>query len=74
MAPSGPLDVLEVQGIASQRHCSGVLTMAQPHDTQNHEVLQEHPMITQLLAELQAIEEKEGGSPLLHTDRLNLSY
>jgi hypothetical protein len=32
--------------------------MAQPHDTQNHEVLQEHPMITQLLAELQAIEEK----------------
>jgi len=48
--------------------------MAQPYDTQNHEVLQEHPMITQLLAELQAIEEKEGGSPLLHTDRLNLSY
>jgi len=32
--------------------------MAQPHDTKNHEVFQEHPMIIELLAELQAIEEK----------------
>ena len=32
--------------------------MAQPHDTHNHEVFQEHPMITELLAEWQAIEEK----------------
>ena len=32
--------------------------MSKPHDTQNHEVFQEHPMITELLAEWQAIEEK----------------
>ena len=32
--------------------------MAKPHDTQNHEAFQEHPMVTELLAELQAIDEK----------------
>jgi len=32
--------------------------MAKLHDIQNHEVFQEHPMITELLAELQAIDEK----------------
>jgi hypothetical protein len=32
--------------------------MAKPHATHNHEVCQEHPMTTELLAELQAIEEK----------------
>ena len=32
--------------------------MAKPHNTHNHEVCQEHPMITALLAELQAIDEK----------------
>jgi len=32
--------------------------MAKPHDTHNHEVFQEHPMITELLAELQEIDEK----------------
>ena len=32
--------------------------MAKPHDTHNHEVFQDHPMITELLAELQVIEEK----------------
>ena len=32
--------------------------MAKPHETPNHEVCQEHPMITELLAEVQAIEEK----------------
>jgi len=32
--------------------------MAKPHDTYNYEVCQEHPLITELLAELQAIEEK----------------
>jgi hypothetical protein len=32
--------------------------MAKPHDTQHHEVGQEHPMITELLAELLVIEEK----------------
>jgi hypothetical protein len=32
--------------------------MAKPHATHNHEVCQEHPMVTELLAELQAIEEK----------------
>ena len=33
--------------------------MAQPYATHNHEVFQEHPMVTELLAELQAIDEKE---------------
>ena len=33
--------------------------MATPHDTHNHEVFQEHPMITELLTELQAIDEKD---------------
>ena len=33
--------------------------MAKPHDTQHHEVGQEQPMITELLAELQVIEEKK---------------
>ena len=32
--------------------------MATPHDTHTHEVFHEHPMITELLAEWQAIEEK----------------
>ena len=32
--------------------------MAKPHDTDNHEVFQEHPMIMELLAELQVIDEK----------------
>jgi hypothetical protein len=32
--------------------------MAKPHATHNHEVCQEHPMVTELLAELQAIEEQ----------------
>ena len=33
--------------------------MAKPHETLDHEALHEHPMITELLAELQAIDEKE---------------
>ena len=33
--------------------------MAKPHDTQYHEVCQEHPMITEVLAALQAIDEKD---------------
>ena len=32
--------------------------MAKLHDTQNHEVFQEDPMVTELLAELQAMDEK----------------
>jgi hypothetical protein len=32
--------------------------MAKPHDIHNHEVCQDHPMSTELLAALQAIEEK----------------
>jgi hypothetical protein len=33
--------------------------MAKPHDTQDHKTFQEHPMVKELLAELQAIDEKE---------------
>jgi hypothetical protein len=43
---------------ASQREWSGEYAMAKPHDTQNHEVFQEDPMVTELLAELQAMDEK----------------
>jgi hypothetical protein len=32
--------------------------MAKPHDIYKHEVCQDDPMITELLTELQAIEEK----------------
>jgi hypothetical protein len=32
--------------------------MAKPHETHNHEVFQEDPMVTELLAELQAMDEK----------------
>jgi hypothetical protein len=32
--------------------------MAKPHDTKNHEAFQEHPMVTELLAELQTMDEK----------------
>jgi hypothetical protein len=32
--------------------------MAKPYDTHNHEVCQEHPIITELLAELQVMDEK----------------
>jgi hypothetical protein len=32
--------------------------MAKPHETRNHEPFQEHPIVTALLAELQAIEDK----------------
>ena len=35
--------------------------MAKPHDTQNHEGFQEHPMVVELLAELQAMDEKGEG-------------
>jgi hypothetical protein len=31
--------------------------MAKPHDPHSHEVFQEHPLITELLAELQTITE-----------------
>jgi hypothetical protein len=43
---------------ASHREWSGEYAMAKPHDTQNHEVFQEDPMVTELLAELQAMDEK----------------
>ena len=33
--------------------------MAQPHDTHNHEVFQEDPIVTELLEELQAMDEKD---------------
>jgi hypothetical protein len=33
--------------------------MATPHAIHNHRVFPEHPMITELLAELQTIEEKD---------------
>jgi len=32
--------------------------MAKPHDTHNHEVFQEDPMVMELLAELQVMDEK----------------
>jgi hypothetical protein len=32
--------------------------MAKPHDTQNQEAFQEHPMVMELLAALQAIDER----------------
>jgi hypothetical protein len=32
--------------------------MAKPHDTQDHKPYQEQPMVRELLAELQAIDEK----------------
>jgi hypothetical protein len=32
--------------------------MAKPHETRHQEAFQEHPMVTELLAELQAIDEK----------------
>ena len=35
--------------------------MATPHETRNQEAFQEHPMVTELLAELQAIEDKARG-------------
>ena len=41
--------------------------MAKPHDPQNHEVCQEHPIITELLAELQAIQERRQYAVRLHT-------
>ena len=43
---------------ASHRGLQGEQSMTKPHDTQNHEVFQEHSMVTELLAELQAIDEK----------------
>jgi hypothetical protein len=41
--------------------------MATPHDPHNHEVFQEHPIITELLAELQAIEERRQYAVRLYT-------
>ena len=32
--------------------------MAKPHDTHNHEVFQKDPMVMELLAELQVMDEK----------------
>ena len=32
--------------------------MAKPHDTQDHQTWQEHPMVEELLAELQEIDDK----------------
>jgi hypothetical protein len=32
--------------------------MAKPHDTRTQEAFQEHPMVTELLAELQELDEK----------------
>jgi hypothetical protein len=50
--------MLEMQGTTSHRWVQGGQAMAKPHDPHHHEVFQEHPMITELLTELQAIEEK----------------
>ena len=33
--------------------------MAKPHETRDHTTWQEHPMVTELLAELHEIDEKE---------------
>ena len=44
---------------AAHRELEGEYSMAKLHDTHNHEVFQEHPMIMELLAELQAIDEKD---------------
>jgi hypothetical protein len=36
----------------------GEYAMAKPHDTQDQETFQEHPMVKDLLAELQAVDAK----------------
>jgi hypothetical protein len=38
--------------------CQGGQAMAKPHDTQDHKMFQEHPMVKELLAELQEIDDK----------------
>ena len=44
---------------ASHRRVQGESSMAKPHDTQHQESFQEHPIVMELLAELQTIAEKE---------------
>jgi hypothetical protein len=50
--------MLEVQGTTAHRWVQGAQSMAKPYDSHNHEVCQEDLMMTELLAELQALEEK----------------
>src|SRR5262249_17003430 len=45
----------------------GALSMAIPNTSRDHHTLQEHPMVTELLAELQAIEERRLWAVRLHT-------
>ena len=55
---SGPFVAVGVQGTTSHSWVQGEQSRAKAHATHSHEVCQEHLMVTELRAELQAIEEK----------------
>ena len=40
--------------------------MAKPHDSRDQEVFQEHPMVKELLAELQEIDDRRQGEARFH--------
>ena len=58
LSPSGPLDAVGMQGTASRRECQGAQAMAKPNKSRAQQTLQEHPLVTELLAEVQAIDDR----------------
>jgi hypothetical protein len=52
---------------AAQRWLHRAQSMAKPHDTRNQEAFQEHPLVTELLAALPAIEENARVEVRLYT-------
>jgi creatinine amidohydrolase/Fe(II)-dependent formamide hydrolase-like protein len=48
----------DIEMSAALAASQGEQSMAKPHDTQNQEAFQEHPMVMELLAALRAIDER----------------
>ena len=65
-SPFGPLDAVRVQGTTSRRYRQGAQAMAKPNKSRAQQTLQQHPMVEELLAELQAIEERRQCAVRLH--------
>src|SRR5215510_2364122 len=66
-SPSGPLDAVRVQGTTSGRACQGGQAMAKPRKSRDQQTMQEDRIIMELLAEVQAIEERRQDAVRLHT-------
>ena len=66
-SPFGPLDAVGVQGTTSRRYRQGAQAMAKSNKSRAQQTLQEQQTVTELLAELEAIEERRQYAVSFHT-------